>query len=337
LSHAAKPLHFISRFVVFHILLISSGFVFGRELSCSYDTYSNTLWSTSNQCRLSSVDLSSNFRVQDHSFAGTFSQRQAVTTVYFNNPPKVDFVPKEIFAEFPHLNGIEISGSTLPIITNGLFTKNFNVLQYLHLGTNKIQTIESEAFQYLVKLKWIRLSSNQIQILPFQIFKKNPELIYIDLSSNKINSIDSGFFKNLNKLKFVGFAAGNLCVSQKFGCESSTCSVSQSDLDSGLTTCYSNCKNNMECSLKSGKFDKLSGDYIKDNIEAIVSYGHLDVLIKMNYTDLLVKKGYLNLMVESGFLDSLVAQNYLDLLIQNGHLDLLIVKNYTDLLIEKGY
>ncbi len=258
--------------------------------------------------------------------------------VYFSSSPKVDFIPKEILSEFPHLNGIEIYGcKTFTTVKNGFFTKDFDVLQYVYLDYNKIHTIEPQAFQYLVKLKWISLYGNQIESLPFQIFKHNPELIYISLHGNKINSIDSSFFKNLNKLKFVRLTDNNLCVNKDFGCGSSTCSVSQADLNSGLATCYSNCLNNMDCALKSGKFDKLSSDYIKGKIDAIVSYGHLDVLIKQNYTDLLVKKGYLNLMVENGFLDSLVAQNYLDPLIQNGHLDLLIEKNYTDLLVEKGY
>jgi hypothetical protein len=317
-------------------LLISSGF--GRELSCSYSIRSLTFCPTFSYCWVTSVDLSDSFKAQGHSFTGSSAEKLAATMVYFYSSPNVDFIPKEILSEFPHLNGIEIFNcNTFTTVNNGLFTKEFDVLQYVWLDSNKIQTIEPEAFQYLVKLKWISLESNQIQSLPFQIFKNNPELIYISLYNNKINSIDSNLFKNLNKLKFVGLTSGNLCINQDFGCESSTCSVSQPSLNSGLATCFSNCIKDIECTLKSGKFDKFSADYIKENIDAIVSYGHLDVLIKQNFTDQLVKKGYLNLMVENGFLDSLVAQNYLDPLIQNGHLDLLLEKNYTHVLIEKGY
>jgi hypothetical protein len=286
---------------------------------------------------MGSVDLSDQFKEKDHSFSGTFAQKLDVTTVRFVSSTKIDFLPNEVLVEFPHLNGIRIHSCTLPTVKNELFTKNFNVLEYVQLDYSQIHTIEPEAFQHLIKLKWVNLYTNQIESLPFQIFKNNPELVYINLQYNKINEIDSNFFKNLNKLKFVGFTSNNLCVSKDFGCSSSTCSVSQVDLNSGLATCYSNCLKDMECSLKSGKFDKFSSDYIKENIDSIVAYGHLDVLIQKNFTDLLVKRGYLNLMVENGFLDSLVAQNYLDPLIQNGHLDLLIEKNYTDLLVEKGY
>jgi hypothetical protein len=319
-------------------LLISSHCGFGRELSCYYSTSGLTFWPAFSYCQVTSVDLSDSFKAQDHSFTGSSAEKLAATTVHFYSSPNVDFIPKEILSEFPHLNGIEIYNcKTFTTVKNRFFSKDFDVLQYVWLPGNKIQTIEPQAFQYLVKLKWISLSNNQIESLPFQIFKNNPELIYIDLRYNKINSIDSDIFKNLNKLKFVQLTGTNLCIAKDFGCSSSTCSVSQAVLDSGLATCFSNCLNNMECSLKSGKFGKLSSDYIKENIKAIVSYGHLDVLIKQNYTDLLVKKGYLNLMVENGFLDLLVAQNYLDPLIQNGHLVLLIEKNYTDILIEKGY
>ncbi len=287
---------------------------------------------------MTSVDLSERFQSQDYSFSGNFAQKLAATNVGFKSSPNVDFIPVEVLTEFPHLNGIEIARSnTFTIIKNGLFTKNFAKLQYLYLGENSIQTIEANAFQYLVSLKWISLHTNQIQSLPFPIFKNNPKLIFISLYGNKINSMNSNIFKNLKKLKFVGLAGGNVCVNKTFGCYSSNCVVSQSDLDRDLATCYSNCKNNMECSLRSGNFELLNPSYVEANIDAIVSYGHLDVLIKQNYVETLIKKGYLDLMVENGFLDSLVAQNYLDPLIQNGHLDLLIEKGYTDLLIEKGY
>jgi hypothetical protein len=229
-----------------------------------------------------------------------------------------------------------IQSYNLPTVKNDLFSKNFNPLQYLYLHSNKIQTIEANAFQHLIKLKWIRLDSNQIESLSLQIFKNNPEITYINLQNNKINSINLKFFKNLKKLKYVGFAGTNLCISQDFDCSSSTCLVTQ-DLDNGLATCYSNCIKDMDCALRSGKIDLLNPRFVEQNIDSIVSYGHLDVLIAENYTDLLIKKNYLDLIVENGFLDSLVAQNYLDPLIQNGHLGLLIEKNYTDLLVEKGY
>jgi hypothetical protein len=298
------------------------------------------MWTTSTYCQVSSVNFSDIYKEEDHSFYGTFGQMLAVTTFYIYNSVNFEFIPTEIFTEFLHLNGIIIgSCGSLTNLKSTLFTKDFERLQYVFIGSSQVKTIEVTAFQNLVNMKWISLSSNQIESLPFQIFRKNPELIYIDLTYNQINSIDSSFFQNLKKLKYVGFANNKLCVNKDFGCYSSTssCSVSQADLDVGLATCYSHCLNNMECALKSGKFDILNLRYVEENIDNIVAYGHVDVLLKMNYTDLLIERGHLNVMVENGLLDSLVCQNYFDQLIQNGHLDLLIQKNYTDLLIKNGY
>jgi hypothetical protein len=303
---------FFFRFFVFHFLLISSGFGFGRELSCSYSTASLTFWPAYSYCAVSSVDLSDSFKAQGHSFTGSSAEKLAATMVHFYSSPNVDFIPKEILSEFPHLNGIGIYDcKTFTSVKNGLFTKNFDVLQYVYLYHNKIQTIEPQAFQYLFKLKWINLYNNQIESLPFQIFKHNPELIYISLQSNKINSIDSEIFKNLKKLKLVRLTSGNLCINQNFGCySSSTCSVSQSDLNSALSTCYSNCIKDIECTLKSGKFDKFSADYIKQNIKAIVSYGHLDVLIQNGHLDLLIEKNYTHVLIEKGYKNRIIESDW---------------------------
>jgi hypothetical protein len=282
--------------------------------------------------------MSENFREQFHTFSGTSAQKLAATAVYFLSLPNIDFLPKEILTEFPLLNAIMIHNClTFTTIKNDFFTNNFSSLQYLWLPGNKIATIEANAFQYLVKLRWIRLYGNQIQSLSFQIFQNNPELFYIDLQNNKINAIDLKFFKSLKKLNFVRLTGSNLCISKDFGCASGSCLVTQEDLDKDLATCHSNCLKDLECALTSGKFDLLNPSYVEENIDSIVSNGHLDVLVKMNYTDSLIKKNHLDLIIENGFLDLLVAQNYLDLLIQNGHLDLLIEKNYTELLVENGY
>ncbi len=320
----------------FLFLLISSSSVFGRELTCTYGTYSEPLWPAYSYCQISSVDFSESYQSQYHTFSGTSAQKTATTAVYFLSSSNIDFVPEEVLTQFPHLNAIMITSYNLPTVKNDLFSKNFNSLQYLWLPGNKIQIVEANAFQHLIKLKWISFYGNQIESLSLQTFNNNPEIIYIDLRSNKINSINLKFFKNLKNLKYVRFAS-NVCISKDFGCDSSTCSVSQVDLDKDLATCHSNCVKDMDCVLRSGKIDHLRSGFVEQNIDSIVSYGHLDVLIAENYTDLLIKKNYLDLMVENGFLDSLVAQNYLDLLIQNGHLGLLIEKGYTDLLIEKGY
>jgi hypothetical protein len=101
------------RFFDIYFLLALSSLVSGRELECSYDTYSDYsshLWATFNQCKIKSVNLSETFRNDEHSFSGTAEQKSAITVVYFYFPSEIDFLPKEILNDFPQLNGLMIRG-----------------------------------------------------------------------------------------------------------------------------------------------------------------------------------------------------------------------------------
>jgi hypothetical protein len=63
--------------------VISSSFVCGRDLSCTYSTGSSyAMWPTFSYCLLSSTNFSEGFKEEDHSFVGTFAQKLAVTTLY---------------------------------------------------------------------------------------------------------------------------------------------------------------------------------------------------------------------------------------------------------------
>jgi hypothetical protein len=239
------------------------------------------MWPTFNQCKIEPLDLSEKFRTEVHSFSGTTAQKLAATTVWLRDLSNVDFIPKEVPTEFPNLNGILIDTCTLPTVKNDLFKKSFHGLQYLWFYRCKIQTFEVNAFQYLVNLKWIRLDENQIESLPLQIFKNNPELIYINLEENKINSISSNFFKNLKKLQFVQLNS-NLCINKDFGCSSSTCSVSQAELDSELSTCYLNCKNNMESALNSKLEEPIFEEIEKIKNDSLIFEANLRQEISQN-------------------------------------------------------
>ncbi len=218
--------------------------------------------------------------------------KSAATVVQFLSPPQIDFLPKQIFNDFPQLNGISIVGcQSLKTVKNNLFTKDFGAIQYLDLSNNKIETIEANAFQHHPKLMWVSLAQNQIRSLPQQIFKNNPELILIFLFNNKLKSVTADFFKNLNKLQWVG-SNDNQCVKKNFGCDPGSCLISQSELDSNLSTCYNSCLNDGECASKSGKLDKLSPEQIENNLDLIVASGHVTALIEKGYSSLLFERGY---------------------------------------------
>jgi hypothetical protein len=207
-------------------LLICGGCVFSRELLCEYGTNSYAMWPDLNHCKLSSVDLTEEYKTVAHSFTGAPGQKSAVTVVHFDKPLNIDFLPKQIVRDFPQLNEIVIENcDTFTIIKNELFTEDFGAIQYLDIESNQIETIEADAFQHLPKLKWIAFDENQVKSLPHQIFKNNPDLILILFVKNQINSITPDFFKNLNKLQSVDFNE-NQCANTEFGCYTGSCSVS---------------------------------------------------------------------------------------------------------------
>jgi hypothetical protein len=241
------------------------------------------------------VDLSESFKTVEHSFVGTTEEKSNVTGVWFDGPSKVDFLPTQMLSDFPQFNGIVISGcQTLTAIKNDLFTKDFRPIQFLCLHHNKIETVESNAFQHLSKLKWISIGGNQIKSLPLQILKNNPELIVVWFDNNQINSITPDIFEGLNKLQ-KAYLHGNQCINKVLSCNSGSCSIPQSELDSGLLTCFGNCLKDLKC----GSLDKLSPESIERNLGLIISSGHMAKLVEMNHTDLLIKKGYKNLLLKA--------------------------------------
>jgi Leucine-rich repeat (LRR) protein len=238
----------------------------------------------------------------EHSFSGTAADKSSVTIVVFYKPSQIEFLPNQILTDFPRLNGIRIwYCKTFTTIRDSFFGQDFNVIQYLSFYRNKIATIEANAFQHLTNLKWIDLGGNQLSSLPHQIFRNNPELFAIWLPGNKINSITPDFFKNLNKLQCVYFGNYDQCTKKIFDCHtgSGSCSISQPELDSGLSSCYNNCLGDVECASKSGKLDNLSSGQIEVNIDLIVSSGHTEKLIEKGYSNLVIKKESKDLLIET--------------------------------------
>jgi hypothetical protein len=258
--------NFFFRFFIAFLILLSIGAIAGRELECSYDTWSYSLWPTFHYCKLSYVDLSRAYESQVHSFTGTASQKSEATAVEFYIFPQNDFIPKEILEEFPNLNGLIFYRCNLPVLKNDFFSEDFVVLEYLHLYENQIVSIEPFAFQNLKNLKWLSLKLNKIQSLPFNLFQSNPKLIYLDFDGNQINSISPNLLKNHNQLKWVKFG-GNQCVSGDFGCDWCSHTISQSDLDALLSTCFRNCLKDPECATKSELVEETQTEKERDSIQ----------------------------------------------------------------------
>jgi Leucine-rich repeat (LRR) protein len=240
------------RFILTSFVCLMTGDAFGRHLECSTQTYYFTLWPSFKYCATYQVDYSASFEKEKHSFSIKYSQyygsaqKSEIKTFYIRYSAQVDFIPLDILSEFPNLNGLMLEGCDLPIVKSGLFKEELQKIEYLDLAVNKIESIEPEAFEFLIKLKWIRLSSNNLQSLPYRLFENNPDLFYINFNyDNKINSIHPSAFDGLQKLKLIDFTNNKGCINVEIGCE--TCLISQSEIRGNLQGCFDNCSNGTTC------------------------------------------------------------------------------------------
>jgi Leucine-rich repeat (LRR) protein len=196
------------------------------------------LWRNYRYCTVDYTDFPLADRNKSFTFTGNSASKQEITAVFFSKSPTFEFIPLEIFSEFPNLNGIMIQRSIIPIIKSGFFTTEFKVIQYIYLGSNEIKTIEKDAFLNMVDLKWINLESNHIAKIESAIFKNNNKLEFISLANNEIKMIHPQLFSNLNNLIEV-LLFGNDCVNKHFEGSSS---LTLSTMNNSLQNCYNNCK-----------------------------------------------------------------------------------------------
>jgi carboxypeptidase N regulatory subunit len=190
--------------------------VAATELSCGYGESYSHLWPRFKRCRINYKDFPSSAKNESFTLSGSTEEKNEITAVYFSESPSTDFIPLEIFTEFPNIKGILIEMSNIPILKEGFFTNDFKAIQYLNLWYNKITKIEEFALIDLPELKWIYLGSNLIETIKSNIFRNNQKLEFINLESNKIKMIHPYLYVNLNHLVEV-WLERNDCINLKFG------------------------------------------------------------------------------------------------------------------------
>lgn len=179
-----------------------------------YDTLQLYLGPRHQRYCFENLDLSEYNRDSVIEFEANFEERSVTKAVSFLDSKSIDFIPLSLLRQFKNLNGLEVLGSNLKILKDGLFTTDFRMIQYIFLGFNRIQTIEAAALSSLTELKWISLSSNRIEEIPHKIFEKNLKLEFIAFSCNQIYSVHPELFDGLASLKEIWFD-GNPVVSKK--------------------------------------------------------------------------------------------------------------------------
>jgi Leucine-rich repeat (LRR) protein len=193
---------------------------------------------------------------------------------------QVDFVPPEIFQEFPSLTGLGIQHYKIPVLKNGFFSSEFQNLEYLYLGGTEIAEIESGAFKELVNLKWLKLWGNTIEAINLPIFKSNLKLIYISLNSNEISKLNPMIFDGLSELKKLDFEANN-CTDVELVAKAD--SLTRQELDGSFCKCFYNCRSDPDCSAEIVKTDS---EVLKRILNELANFKQFSVKMEENVATL---------------------------------------------------
>jgi Leucine-rich repeat (LRR) protein len=200
-----------------------------RAISCNYNGVN---WDQKTTCFVTEQSFKiSNDRITSYKFSGTEGQKGNVTAVYFEFSLTVNFVPYEIFENFPKLDSIAFTKSEIPMIKNKLFGgQNFEQIKELRLNDDKIRFIETRAFGDLKNLEKIDLTNNKIRSINKETFAHNKELRIAILTGNEIKLIHPETFINKKYGVYV-VMFGNQCFDDE-----------AFDVREDLKPCYDNWK-----------------------------------------------------------------------------------------------
>jgi Leucine-rich repeat (LRR) protein len=211
-----------------------------RTLSCNYN---GVEWDRKTTCfiTLESFKVANNDSIISYRFSGATDTKEKATAVYFEFSPTIDFVPFEIFENFPKLNSIAFQKSEIPMVKINLFGgQNFEQIKDLRLSEDKIRLIENGALVDLKYLTKIDLTNNKVRSTSKETFAYNKKLSEAIFTGNEIKLIHPNAFLNQNGVHIVMF--GNQC----FGDE-------VFNVKEDLKSCYDNWKKAYEI-IEEGKF-----------------------------------------------------------------------------------
>jgi Leucine-rich repeat (LRR) protein len=220
-----------------------TGLIPTNDLTCRYLRMELYLWPEYIYCQVVKADISEEDVFVE--FTGTEREKQETTAVQFLNCRRINFIPVEMFHEFPSLNGLSIELADIPILKNGLFIIECEKIEFLSLAYNEIEVIELEplAFKNLTRLLRINLEGNFIKSLKYRVFAYNLKLTYISFNLGSVEMINRKVFRNLKSLKFVGFGS-NKCIDDQIECHSENCNQ---EFNRKMLPCFQSCSLSEDC------------------------------------------------------------------------------------------
>lgn len=104
------------------------------------------------------------------------------------------------FKGLQELIELHLSSNHIESITSDAFIDNVK-LEWLNLGSNKLTSVSSEQFKSLSNLRVLDIKENQIEALKSPVFDGLTNLQELNLSHNKLKLIDANIFQSLSVLK----------------------------------------------------------------------------------------------------------------------------------------
>jgi hypothetical protein len=177
------------------------------------------MWPESNRCVVERESFPKDDQNLEHSYTGSTYEKNGVEAFAIDFASELEYIPDNLFEEFPKLVGLTFWDSPLPTIKEGFFNEKFKGIRNIYIGRCSVSVIKENAFSKLPKLEWLNVENNKITNLDSIIFQSNPKLKFVSFYKNDIASINPKFFSHLKNLVEVRFSldVGD-CGDSEYGC-----------------------------------------------------------------------------------------------------------------------
>ena len=155
------------------------------------------------------LSCSINGTFADHITLITDVSTSNVRGFVIQNNKNIQFLPENLSLKLMNLEEVEVTHCAVKIIKKSYF-KNLYKLISVILHANKIELIESGAFEDNTNLTYLNMGSNAIETLNAELFVNLSKLEYFYISSNKISHLNPNTFTSLVNIKEISLSFNNL-------------------------------------------------------------------------------------------------------------------------------
>jgi len=167
---------------------------------------------------------------QDENYRNT-----SITTLNFDSPNVVNFIPSTMFRIFPNLQIIQMNNVSMTNLTTDAFINCNNLtiisvmfnnftripsklayrcknIDRISLNYNQIVIIDEDALSGLKNLKVLDLSFNKISCIPPKLFENALNIENISFKNNEIKALDKDLFGKLKAIKVINLDENKIAI-----------------------------------------------------------------------------------------------------------------------------